>query len=139
MILMISISIVIYIVATVVIYANTYSLEKEKRITFVLIGLVSVLLVTSILVMISSASIQVPKKEYLTTANITSILLFAPVNSVLFLAYLGQVLNKQKQKRLKDSQVKKRIIFIAVIAVFILIMEVGYIQNFEIGLLKTVM
>lgn len=138
MVIILLISIIVYIVASVMIYANTYAFEKEQRIKLILFGFIIMLIVTIIIVTISSLGINVEDKSYLNTTKITSILLFAPINSVFILPYIGNVFNKYKQKRLTDENVRKRMILFTIFIVIGIILEIGYIKSFEIGLLSNV-
>lgn len=139
MVIILLISIVIYIVASVMVYANTYAFEKQQRIKLILFGFIIVLIVTTVIVTISSLGINVENKSHLNTTKITSILLFAPINSVFILPYIGNVFNKYKQKRLTDENVRKRMILLTIFIVIGIILEIGYIKSFEIGLLSNVM
>lgn len=138
MIIILLISIIIYIVAGAMIYTNTYAFEKQQKIKFILFGFIVMLIVTIIIVTISSVGISVENKSYLNTTKLTSILLFAPINSVFILPYIGNVFNKYKQKVLKDENVKKRMILLTIFIVIGIILEIGYIKSFEIGLLSNV-
>ena len=120
------ISIVIFEIAILMICANIYELEKEKKIYFVTIGIIVITIFTWIIVNISSIGIQVENKEYL----------FAPINAILALPYLGNIINKLKQDSLTKGQVKFKILVLLAILVIIAIIEVSYIKNFQIGMLS---
>ncbi len=130
------ISLIIYVIAIVTIYTNTYYLEKDKRIKFILIGLVITYIMTIFIVLISSSNVEIENKQYVAVANRISRLLFAPINSIMFLPYIGNVLNKYKNDALSGKQVRKRFIIIAIIAILIIFFEVDYIKNFETGLIQ---
>ncbi|MCI8482103.1 MAG: hypothetical protein HFJ27_03315 [Clostridia bacterium] len=132
------ISIVIYIVAILMVVTNTYEFEKEKKIKFIIIGGITILLATWLIVMISSSAIKIDNHNVLSITKMTSILIFAPLNTMAILPYLGNVLNKYKQKRLEEKQVEKRIIILVCILVIMMIIEVSYIKDFEIGLLNSI-
>ena len=87
------ISIVIYIIATLMIWTNIYEFEKEKKIKFILIGMIVIFIVTWIIVSLCSNGIQV-EKSYLKVAKTTSLLIFAQINTIFVLPYLGNIFNK---------------------------------------------
>lgn len=130
------ISIVIFAIAILMIYTNIYEFEKEKKIQFIIIGIVTIAIFTWIIVSISSIGIQVENKEYLKISKLSSILIFAPINTMFVLPYLGNIINKLKQERLTNGQVKTRVVILLVILVIIAIIEVSYIKNFQIGMLS---
>lgn len=130
------ISIVIFAIAILMICANIYELEKEKKIYFVTIGIIVITIFTWIIVNISSIGIQVENKEYLNISKLSSVLIFAPINAILALPYLGNIINKLKQDSLTKGQVKFKILVLLAILVIIAIIEVSYIKNFQIGMLS---
>ncbi|MBO5478485.1 MAG: hypothetical protein J6A04_02040 [Clostridia bacterium] len=132
------ISIVIYIIATLMIWTNIYEFEKEKKIKFILIGMIVIFIVTWIIVSLCSNGIQV-EKSYLKVAKTTSLLIFAPINTIFVLPYLGNIFNKYKQKRLSGEKLKKRLIILGVALFIVIIIETNYIKTFELGLLSNVM
>jgi small neutral amino acid transporter SnatA (MarC family) len=132
------ISIVIYVIAVIMVYTNTYELKKEGKLKFTIIGIIAILIITWIIVLISSNGINVENENLIKITKRTSVLLFAPINTIFILPYLGNLLNRYQQKSLTDKKLKKRAIIFAVIILFIIIMEISYIKDFEIGLLNSV-
>ncbi len=132
------ISIAIYLIAILMISTNIYEFQKEQKRNFIIIGIFAILIFTWIIVTFSSHGIQVSEGNFLKTAKMVSILLFAPINTIFVLPYLGNVLNKYKQERIKEEQVRKRLLILAVALLLVIIIEVNYIKTFEIGLLSSV-
>ncbi len=132
------ISIAIYLIAILMVSTNIYEFQKEQKLNFIIIGVFAILILTWIIVAFSSNSIQVSEEKFLKTAKMVSILLFAPINTIFILPYLGNVLNKYKQERIKEEQVRKRLLILAFALLLVIIVEVNYIKTFEIGLLSNV-
>ncbi|MCI9000615.1 MAG: hypothetical protein HFJ26_06935 [Clostridia bacterium] len=132
------ISIAIYLIAILMISTNIYEFQKEQKRNFIIIGVFAILIFTWMIVAFSSNGIQVSEGNFLKTAKMVSILLFAPINTIFVLPYLGNVLNKYKQERIKEEQVRKRLLILAVALLLVIIVEVNYIKTFEIGLLSSV-
>lgn len=118
------------------IYHNMYNYDKGSRIKLLIAGFIITFIITVIICNISSGSINT-NANYLSIVRNTAILLFAPINAIISLPYIGNVLNKYKEKRITKEQLKKRLIIFSVILIIIVIFEVGYIKDFEIGLLKS--
>jgi small neutral amino acid transporter SnatA (MarC family) len=131
------ISVIIYIIAVIMVYTNTYELKKDGKLKFTIIGIIAILIITWIIVLISSNGIQVENENFIKIAKNTSIMLFAPINTIFTLPYLGNLLNKYKQKRLTEEKFKKRVLIFAIILLIIIIIEINYIKNFEIGLISS--
>lgn len=130
------ISIAIFAIAILMISTNIYEFEKEKKIYFITIGIIVIVILTWIIVNITSIGIQVENKEYLRISKLSSVLIFAPINAIFTLPYLGNIINKLKQERLTNGQVKLRVLILLVILVLLAIMEASYIKNFQIGILS---
>ena len=130
------ISIVIFAIAILMIYTNIYEFEKEKKIQFIIIGIVTIAIFTWIIVSISSIGIQVENKEYLKISKLSSILIFAPINTMFILPYLGNIMNKLKQEIFNYRQVTTRTTILVCVLIVIAIMEVSYIKSFQIGILS---
>lgn len=131
------ISIIIYLIATLTIWTNIYEFEKEKKIKFIISGIAIIFIITWIIVLISSGGIQV-ESSYLKIAKTTSLLIFAPINTILAVPYLGNMLNKYKQNRINEQKLKKRLLAWGIVLLVIVIFEINYINTFEIGLLRNV-
>ncbi len=134
MFLIFIISLIIYIIATIMIYHNVYNFEKTNKIKFIVLGIIVTFIITVIICSISSNGIH-SNDNYLATAKNIAILLFSPINLIIALPYIGNVLNKYKEKRINESSLKKRFLILFVIFVIVIIFEIGYIKNFEIGLI----
>lgn len=138
------ISIIIYIIAIIAIYHNVYYLEKNKKIKFIIMSLVLMLIITMVLVWISSNNIQVPNKEfkayekYIGITKNTSILLFAPINTIIFMPYIGNLINKYAVNEISEDEMKRKFLVLLVIAAVIGTFEIAYIKDFQIGLLMRI-
>ncbi len=136
MLLIFIISIIIYIIATIMIYHNIYNYDKASKIKIIIIGFIVTFIITVIICFVSSNRIST-NANYISIARNTSILLFAPINAIISLPYIGNLLNKYKNKTINVMQLKKRIIIFFIILIIVFIFEISYIKDFEIGLLKS--
>lgn len=129
------ISIILYIVSFLVIYYNVNNFEKNKKVMFLIIGSIIMFILTYILCTFTSAKIDFAKK-LVDITKITAILIFAPLNSIIFLAPIGNTISKLKNNEIKEGKLVRRIILIAVIAIVTILLEFNYINNFQIELLN---
>ncbi len=132
------ISLVIYVIAGFVIYHNMYNFDKSEKIKMIILGFIVTLIMTTIICFISSNNINTENTQYISIIRNTSILLFSPINSIIFIPYIGNLLNKYKDNRLDEEQIKKRLIILAIILILIVIFELDYIKAFQVGLLSNV-
>lgn len=131
------ISIIIYTIGIVIIYHNTYNLEKIEKIKFTLISAIIIFIITIIICNISTKNIQVENEEYLKITKTTAILILSPINLIILVPYLAAGINKHKEKKLSPQILTKRIIITIILTILIAIFEIGYIENFQIGLLQS--
>lgn len=106
MLLIFIISIIIYIIATIMIYHNIYNYDKVNKIKIIIIGFIVTFIITVIICFISSNGSST-NANYNSIARNTAILLFAPINSIISLPYVGNLLNKYKGKTINDTRAKK--------------------------------
>lgn len=129
------ISIIIYIIATVMMYYNLYNYDKNNRIKLIIFGFILTFIITVIICNISSNGLNT-NSEHLSIVKRASILLFSPINAIISLPYMFNLLNKHKEERISKIQLKRKLIIFCIILIIIAIFEIGYIKDFEIGLLK---
>ena len=132
------ISLVIYVIAGFVIYHNMYNFDKSEKIKMIILGFIVTLIMTTIICFISSNNINTENTQYISIIRNTSILLFSPINSIIFIPYIGNLLNKYKDNRLDEEQIKKRLNILAIKLILIVIFQLGYIKACQVGLLSNV-
>ncbi len=136
MVYIVIISVVVYVIAVISIYYNTYGFTNDQKVQFIFTGIIAVLIITTIIVFLSASNIQIEKK-YLNITKVTAILIFAPINSIIALPYLANLINRYITRSIETSKLKRSIEIILVIYAIIAIVEISYIKNFQIGLLNS--
>lgn len=106
MLLIFIISIIIYIVAGIMVYHNIYNYDKPSKIKLITIGFIIIFIVTVVIGFISTNGINANIK-YVSIARNTAILIFAPINTIISLPYIYNLLNKYKDKRITEMRIKK--------------------------------
>lgn len=92
-------------------------------------------LLTSIICKIGETGLNAKNEQALN--DVTSVMkwIFTPINSMVVLGTLGNVLGKVKDKIIDTSKAGKRIIILLVIFIIMLIFETNYIGGFIQSLL----
>lgn len=134
--LIIVLSAVIYVIGCVMIYHNISLFEKNKKIKFIILGIVATLIITTIICTITSGGVREYKTEMVNITKTTAILIFAPINLIVIVPYIGSSLNKFKDEQIAEDKLKKKLIIAFIILVILVIIELSYIKNFQIGLLR---
>lgn len=136
MIIIAIISIIIYTVAIVSIYYNINQFDNKQKLIYIIVGIILVLILTSVLSNIISMQINIGTSEQKNITKITSILIFSPINCIITLPIVGNTLSKYKEEVIDYTKMKKRFILCGILLIILIIVEFGYIKNFQIGLLS---
>lgn len=136
--LMVGVSIVLYAIGMVIVYHNVPAFEKSQKTRFIAIGIIITLIITFILCNIVAGKIEGYQKELIDTTKNIAILLFSPINFIILIPYLGSILSKNKDEAINDTQLKKRLFILAILIVIIIIVELGYIKDFCLGSLFSI-
>ena len=138
MFLIILISLIIYIIAGVMIYHNTYNLEQQKKAKLIICGVLATIIITIIIVNICSQGMKTEFTKQLSIIKIVSILLFSPINLILSVPYIGHILNEYEVKIINEEKAKKKLIILLAILILVGVFEINYIQSFQRGLLMSI-
>lgn len=136
--LMVGVSMVLYAIGMVIVYHNIPAFEKPQKVRIIAIGMVVTLILTFILCNIVAGKIEGYQKELIDTTKNIAILLFSPINFIILIPYLGSILSKNKDEAINDTQLKKRLFILAILIVIIIIVELGYIKDFCLGSLFSI-
>lgn len=135
---MVGVSMVLYAIGMVIVYHNIPAFEKPQKVRIIAIGMVVTLILTFILCNIVAGKIEGYQKELIDTTKNIAILLFSPINFIILIPYLGSILSKNKDEAINDTQLKKRLFILAILIVIIIIVELGYIKDFCLGSLFSI-
>lgn len=121
--------IALYALLFVWVKANMNSYEKSEIFRFIGIGGIIALVISIILVLMNKIELQ--NVQIQNTMNLVNICLFAPLNALILLPYIGRVLNKVKQKKMTKEKGKQKIIIGIIVFMIILMIESGYVKSFQ--------
>ncbi len=129
------IAFVIFVISCVTIYHNTNAFEPIKRIIYILVGMAVMYVITTVICSVKTSGMIVENEAALKeTVNVMKII-FIPINAMIGLSAIGNVLGKLKDKVIDIGKAKKRLIIILIVFIAILIFEANYIGNFITDLL----
>lgn len=111
------------------------SVEKSKKIIFILIGIFVSYLMTIFVFSISKSGIMYPSKEIESMVQNVIALIFTGLNGILILPYLGRLLDKINEDELTKKQFQKRITILIIAIIVIFILENNYLRGTQAGIL----
>lgn len=137
-------NVIIYIVIAVlfgVLIAWTWNNSKSfqannKKITFILVGLAILFIITFIIFSISRIGISYPNNEIMKQVRKTAILIFMPVNGFLSLPHIANIKVEVEKGNYEQEKLKRRIIIFGIVWLILIIFEIIYLKDFQNGIIQ---
>ena len=135
MTLIICVAVFILIISAIWIWHNLGNVNKNKKILFILFGIIIVYILTLMIYNISG-NILYPNEEFKKAISSILILTFTGLNSLIVLPYIAKICDKIKEKEIDKIQVKRKIIIIAIIICAVIWIENAYLKNTQEGIIN---
>ena len=104
-----------------------------KMISIVVIG---VIITTLIIFGISKIGITYPNKQIYKEVKKVALLLFIPINGLICLPQIAKIVGNIEDKEIENEKIKKRIIILGVLIFIAIIFEIGYLKDFQNGIIQ---
>lgn len=112
------------------------NIDKTKKIVFIVIGSFVSYLITMLLFSISKSGITYPSDEIEQMVQNMIVIVFAGLNGILMLPYLGRLWDKMSEEEITKQQFQKRICILLIIAIIVFILESNYLNGVQSGILE---
>lgn len=137
-------NIIIYIIIAVlfgVLVAWTWNNSKSfqtnnKKITFILVGLAILFIITFIIFSISRIGISYPNNEIMKYVRKIAILIFIPVNGFLSLPHIANIKAEVEKGNYEQEKLKRKIIIFGIVWLILIIFEIIYLKDFQNGIVQ---
>lgn len=137
-------NVIIYIVIAVlfgVLIAWTWNNSKSfqtnnKKITFILVGLAILFIITFIIFSISRIGISYPNNEIMKQVRKIAILIFMPVNGFLSLPHVANIKAEVEKGNYEQEKLKRKIIIFGIVWLILIIFEIIYLKDFQNGIIQ---
>jgi len=123
----------------VVIGYSAYRLEafgKTEKVIICVIGIIISAIIASILFSISSSGIQYVNPELKKEIGKTLILVFTPINGLLFMPFVAKKLSMLRFDEITKEEALKKVIIYGIILIVLFIIETKYLESIQIGILN---
>lgn len=104
-----------------------------KMVSIVIIG---VIIATLIIFAISKIGINYQNKQIYKEVKKVALMLFIPINALISLPQIAKIVGDIEAKQTENEKIKKRIIIIAVLIIIAIIFEIGYLKDFQNGIIE---
>lgn len=140
MIILISaVIIVLYIILIAFTLHNLNSiLDFNKKVIFTVSGLVLIIICTFIVFSISASGLQYNNTEIIGKVRLIMLAVFTPVNGMVTMPYLSNLISKTYSNTISLEKLKKRIILMLLIFLTVLIFECSYLRNIQLGIISII-
>lgn len=115
---------------------NLGSIEKNKKIAYIIVGILLTFILTSIIYNISKIGITYTDEGVMNTIRNILVIVFTIVNGYILLPYIFKIIDKVNNEEIQKDQLKKKVLLIIVIFIIVLIIEKNYLNNTQLGILQ---
>ena len=112
--------------------------NRKVKFIYVILGLTVMLICTFIVFYISSAGLDYKNTNMIKKIRNIMLAVFVPVNGLIIMPYLANMLSKIGTNEITQEKFKKRLLILAIILIVVLIFECSYFKNTQLGILKIV-
>ena len=127
----IAVVIILYVIFIGFTIHNLNMLDKPKKIT----SLIVMAIITLIVFSISKSGIEYPQKEMIGTVRNMLIAIFTPINGLIVIPYVANMINKIKIDDITPEKFQKGVILIGIIFLIVLILECSYLKDIQLGII----
>ncbi len=136
MIYIILVAIVTYFVLIAWTWQSLGFIEKNKKVGFILVGLILMYILTLITFQLTKSGIEYPNAETQSSIQNVLVAIFTGINGILVMPQIGRIFNKVNEDEMEKAKAQKRILMILILFFICLAFEVGYMKNTQEGILK---
>ena len=128
-------SIIMFIILIKWILHSLSELNNNEKIMYIISGILIVSLISLIIFNFSKSSIDYPNEQVENEIEKMLLLIFIPLNGLIFLPYVAKILDRLKSNEIESDEIKKKILIILIILVVLIIFECKYLKKSQLGIL----
>ena len=136
MVIIISIIVAVYLLMIAWTWQSLESLEKTKKVAFIVIGIIISYIVTLIIFNISQQGVNYQNEITKHEIKKILVLLFTALNGVIFIPYIAKLFTRVKENEIEDYKLKKKIIILVIIFIICMFFENMYLKDIQNGIIK---
>lgn len=136
MIFILATGVILYGILVAWTWQSLGTLEKGKKVIFLLIGIILTYIITWLLFQMAKEGISYEKVEMQNKVKNVLVAIFTGINGILLIPQVGRVIGQVREEQIEKKQGKKKLIIIGILFLFCIIFEVGYMKSTQEGILK---
>ena len=136
MIFIIITTIIIYFLLIAWTWQSLGTIEKNKKIMYTVIGLITIYIITLIIFQITKNGINYQNAQIQGNIRNVIVLIFTGINGIIIMPQVGRILEKINDNQMKQNELKKKILILIAIFIICIIFEIGYMKNMQEGIIS---
>lgn len=128
--------IIVYFILIAWTWQSLGSIEKMKKIAFILIGMILLYGITLVIFQTTKGEIDYQNLEMKNHVQSILVTIFTGMNGIIVLPQLGKILDKIKEEEIEKEKLFKRLFILMIVFVLCVIIERGYMRDTQEGILK---
>lgn len=128
--------IIVYFILMAWTWQNLGSIEKIKKIAFILLGMILLYGITLVIFQTTKGEINYQNLEMQNRVQNILVIIFTGINGLIVLPQIGKILDKIKEERIDREKLFKRLFILMIIFIICVGIERGYMRDTQEGILK---
>lgn len=130
------VAIIIYFILIAWTWKSLGGVEKNKKVIYMLIGIIIMYLVTLIVFGIAKTGITYESNDMQNSVQNVLVIIFAGINGIIVMPQIGKILDKINEGEIETFQIMRKIVILLLIFIICLILEIGYMKDTQEGILR---
>ena len=135
MTLIIIVTIIMFLVLIGWTWSNLASIDRNKKIGYILASIAIMMIVTLIIFSISKIGINYENENMVGPVRILLVAVFTSLNGFVVIQYIARILGRTYEQTIEKEEANKKIAIILIIFIIIAIIECLYMKNIQNGIL----
>ena len=111
-------------------------IEKSKKIAYIVISLIIMMLITFLIATISEMGIKYENEEMKVPVRNLLLAVFTPINGFIVIQYIAKILGNINAGTIDEEKAKKKFAIIFIIFLIVAIIECAYMKNIQGGIIS---
>ena len=135
MALIIIVTIIMFLVLIAWTWSNLASIDRNKKIAYILSSIVIMMIVTLIIFSISKIGVNYENENMVGPVRILLVAVFTSLNGFVVIQYIARILGRTYEQTIEKEEANKKIAIILIIFIVIAVIECLYMKNIQNGIL----
>ena len=136
MIFIIITAIIIYFILIAWTWQSLGTIEKSKKIAYILIGIILMFVITLIIFQTTKGGINYENAQIKANVQNVLVIIFTGINAIIVMPQIGRMLDKVSEGEIEKDALKKKLIILLIIFIICILIERGYMKSTQEGILE---